>query len=167
MALSLTVNGVACSPDLCQISVPGQYSFNANAFVADNQIDVRYQLQSIQPQGGGGIVSVFVQSDQVGASITGVTVPIGTGRETDTASTNDSGTFVNITLTVGANQSVGGDWLGTIVPLPPVCTTCVPVTPPGPPVPLPTLSEWGIWGLDALIVIVFAVFLRVLWSKRS
>lgn len=154
--ISLTVNGIACPPALCQISTPA-WTFTGNVLADGNVFDTNFALQSITPPGAGGHVTIVATLDVDAASM--ITALGGVNLDAVSASASTTGGRITetIDLDIGANQHTGGDFLGTWTATPPPqCVVGVPpdCSPPqAPPVPLPTLGEWGVLGLSVAIAL--------------
>lgn len=126
--LSMTVNGQPCDPAFCLVNSPGNWTVSASAFATGQVVDTTYSMQSINPHGIGGHVSIIVTSDAPTAS--SLSTALGGNGTAACNAVIANGQIVESTdVTVGADASSGGDcqaqW--TAAPPPPPCTiNCEP-----------------------------------------
>lgn len=154
--LNMTVNGVACNPSNCLVVNP-QWTFSGGVVAGGNVLDTTYSLQSVNPPGAGGTVTVVATLDAKATDLQG-----NIGGVDLNGSAVPSITFANgqvreqLVLTVGANGKTAGDYLGTwttpAAPPPPTCTVGVPPDCLAPSnLPIPTLS------FPAIILLLFGM----------
>lgn len=119
--ITMSVNGQSCDPSNCLVVQPGAWTFSGSAFANGNVVDATYSLQSIVPAASGGSVQVVVSADVGAGSVSAVQG--GIGAFNGSVAVVNGSVIETLNLSVGASQSVGGDYLSTWIPVapPPTC----------------------------------------------